>query len=87
MAESRATVWLRSTYCANNTCIEVAFLDNEVAIRDSKNVDGLVLRFTPAEWSDFVAGVQNGDFGQAPASATLVSSPPSHLFGRRLRTG
>ena len=30
-------------------------------MRDSKDPDGPVLRFTGAEWTAFVAGVQDGD--------------------------
>jgi hypothetical protein len=33
-----------------------------VVIRDSKNPDGAVLKYTPAEWAAFVQGVREGDF-------------------------
>ena len=40
-------------------CVEVADLpDGGLAIRDSKNVNGPVLFFTPAEREAFVAGVK-----------------------------
>jgi len=40
----------------------VASGDDEVYIRDGKMRDGVVLRFTRAEWLAFRNGVQSGDF-------------------------
>jgi hypothetical protein len=54
----------RSTACGNN-CVEVAFLDDGVAVRDSKTPDGPALRFTQAEWAAFVEGAKDGEFDQA----------------------
>ncbi|MCG0284720.1 DUF397 domain-containing protein [Streptomyces sp. PSAA01] len=35
-------------------CVEVATnVPNTVAIRDSKDPEGRILRFTPAAWADF----------------------------------
>ena len=56
--------WIKSSlsYAAGN-CVEVASLpDDEVGVRDSKNTEGPVLRFTPAEWHAFIGGVRNGEF-------------------------
>jgi hypothetical protein len=48
---------------ANGNCVEVASLSGgQVGVRDSKDSEGLVLRFTPAEWDAFVGGVRNGEF-------------------------
>jgi hypothetical protein len=57
-------IWRRSSHCgAAGNCVEVAYRDPEtVWIRDSKDVHGLVLRFTINEWRDFLAGVFAGDF-------------------------
>lgn len=56
--------WVKSTYSGNdNACVEVAELDNGGrAVRDSKDPNGPVLRFTPAEWAAFTAGVRDGEF-------------------------
>lgn len=35
-------------------------------MRDSKNPDGPVLVFTPAEWEAFILGVKDGEFDIAP---------------------
>lgn len=56
--------WTKSSLSfANNNCVEVASLPgNKIGIRDSKDADGPVLRFTPDEWSAFLGGVRNGEF-------------------------
>lgn len=54
--------WLRSTYCANSSCVEVALLGGQVAVRDSKEREGPVLVFTEAEWRAFVSGARDGEF-------------------------
>jgi hypothetical protein len=59
---SRA-VWRTSRRSGGNgNCVEVAFLDAAVAVRDSKDPSGPVLVFTPGEWAAFVGGVRDGDF-------------------------
>lgn len=57
-----APVWRRSSYCDGGTCVEVATTDATVLVRDGKDPDGPMLRFTEAEWRAFVAGVRDGDF-------------------------
>ncbi|GLY88406.1 DUF397 domain-containing protein [Actinoallomurus iriomotensis] len=48
--------------CSVGGCVEVAITE-VVAVRDSKaGPDGPVLWFTRAEWKDFVAAVQTGQF-------------------------
>jgi hypothetical protein len=63
MAEdlSRA-VWRKSTLSHTNGCVEVAFVNGRVAVRDSKDRSGPVLLFTPFEWEAFVGGVRDGEF-------------------------
>ncbi|MCM2417668.1 DUF397 domain-containing protein [Streptomyces sp. RKAG293] len=47
---------------ANGECVEVAFIDDVVAMRDSKDTTGPVLVFTAREWAAFKGGVQAGEF-------------------------
>lgn len=54
--------WRRSTFCGSGACIEVAKVDESYMLRDSKDPEGPVLRFTAAEWDAFVAGVRAGEF-------------------------
>ncbi len=63
MADLSQAKWRKSTYSANNGCVEVAFIDDGgVAIRDSKDHSGSVLHFQPHEWTAFLRGVQAGEF-------------------------
>jgi hypothetical protein len=56
--------WIKSSLSfSNSNCVEVASLpDGEIGVRDSKNPDGAVLRFTADEWNAFLGGVRNGEF-------------------------
>ncbi|XVV10927.1 DUF397 domain-containing protein [Actinoplanes sp. CA-131856] len=52
----------RSNGNGGNNCVEVAFLDTGIAIRDSKDPNGPALLFTTAEWAAFLGGAQDGEF-------------------------
>ncbi|MGX6604307.1 DUF397 domain-containing protein [Micromonosporaceae bacterium Da 78-11] len=54
--------WRKSSRCGSNACVEVAKIDNEYLVRDSKNPDMSPLSFTADEWTAFVAGVEAGEF-------------------------
>jgi len=36
--------------------------DGEIGVRNSRDSQGPVLRFTPDEWHAFLGGVRNGEF-------------------------
>jgi hypothetical protein len=55
-------MWRKSTQSYTNGCVEVAFVDGRVAVRDSKDPSGPVLVFTPFEWAAFLGGVRDGEF-------------------------
>lgn len=61
--DSRGSIeWRRSSrsYGAGE-CVEVAARCGEhIDVRDSKNPEGSVLRFTPAEWHAFTAAIRVG---------------------------
>ncbi|MEU0218743.1 DUF397 domain-containing protein [Streptomyces sp. NPDC006265] len=49
--------WFKSSYSDGNegdSCVEVATTPGTVHVRDSKNVEGPRLAFTPAAWAGFV---------------------------------
>ena len=60
-----ASRWIKSSLSfANNNCVEVACLpDGQIGVRDSKNPEGAILRFTSAGWQAFLAGARRGEFG------------------------
>lgn len=47
---------------ANGQCVEIASTIGKIALRDSKDPDGPVLVYTPAEFSAFLEGARNGEF-------------------------
>jgi hypothetical protein len=60
-----AGAWRKSSYSNGDggQCVEVAPLtDGGMAVRDSKNPRGGMLRFTAGEWSAFVKGAKAGEF-------------------------
>ncbi|HZD37102.1 MAG TPA: DUF397 domain-containing protein [Actinomycetes bacterium] len=61
MVDLEHAIWRKSSYSGSNGCVEVAFVDGNVAVRDSKNRQGPVLVFTPVEWDAFVTGVRDGE--------------------------
>jgi hypothetical protein len=56
--------WFKSSFSTGHDdgCVEVALLDSEVAVRDSKNPGGPALLYSLDEWTAFVAGVRDGQF-------------------------
>jgi hypothetical protein len=56
-------VWRKSTRSnGQGQCVEVAEMNDSVAVRDSKDPEGPVLVFTPMEWRAFVEGAKAGEF-------------------------
>ncbi|MFJ8577937.1 DUF397 domain-containing protein [Micromonospora sp. NPDC093277] len=58
--------WRKSSRSDDGNCVEVALADEAVLTRDSKDPEGLVLRFTPQRWRSFVNDICNGGL-QNPA--------------------
>ena len=56
--------WVKSSLSATNgECVEVCELaDGGVAMRNSNDPHGIVLRYTKAEWHAFLHGVKAGEF-------------------------
>lgn len=50
-----AAMWRKSSHSSSgsNQCVEVATLKRQIAVRDSKNPDGAILRFGSAAWATF----------------------------------
>ena len=56
--------WVKSSLSySNGNCVELAGLpDGGVAMRNSRDPHGPVLRYTRAEWEAFMDGVRKGEF-------------------------
>jgi Domain of unknown function (DUF397) len=59
----RGLAWRKAQRSVGNgACVELAPLEGMVAMRDSKDPDGPVLVYTPAEWRAFLHGAKAGEF-------------------------
>ena len=61
-----SAVWRKSTFSNVDGCVEVAFVEGHVAVRDSKDRQGAILTFTRQEWEAFLCGVRNEQFNLNP---------------------
>ncbi|WP_182909276.1 DUF397 domain-containing protein [Microbispora sp. H13382] len=53
--------WRISSRCNGGSCVQVAFGDGVVAMRDSKDLTGPVLSFTSNQWRGFLDAVKAGN--------------------------
>lgn len=68
-SEQADLTWHKSTASnVNGACVEVAFADNSVLVRNSRDPLVSVLSFTYQEWAAFLKGVNNGEFTPNQAS-------------------
>ncbi|MEU6774038.1 DUF397 domain-containing protein [Streptomyces sp. NPDC046759] len=60
LIQGASETWMKSSYSAGNgACVEVKSpADAELAVRDSKVVEGPVLAFPADAWNAFVASVK-----------------------------
>ena len=56
--------WTRSSFCADNACIEVARGEggDRIFLRDSKNPDLAYIDFSRAQWIAFLDDIRAGRF-------------------------
>jgi hypothetical protein len=62
MSDLVHAVWRKSSESFNGDCVEVAPLHDGIVVRDSKNPDGAVLKFSRREWQAFIRGAKSGEF-------------------------
>jgi Domain of unknown function (DUF397) len=56
-----SAAWRKSSHSGSNGCVEVAFVGGQVAVRDSKTRNAVLL-FTPVQWQEFMGAIRNGRF-------------------------
>jgi hypothetical protein len=56
-------VWRTSTASNGTNCVEVAFVNQAVLVRDSKNRANGALSLSPSAWQDFIAAVRQRQHG------------------------
>jgi hypothetical protein len=56
--------WFTSSFSGGNgeNCVEVAFLPDAVAVRDTKDRAQPSHRHSPSSWTEFLAAVRAGEF-------------------------
>jgi hypothetical protein len=76
MSDPNPPGWRKSARSGANSCVEVAFLDDRVAVRDSKQPHRAMLLFTPIEWQAFLNGVRDGEFDLPTGSRSAYRAQP-----------
>ena len=63
MSDFAGAVWRKSVKTQNSgACVEVARVGNIIGVRDSKDPDGPILKFTPREFEAFLDGARRAEF-------------------------
>lgn len=60
-SEYRRLIWRKASYSQVSDCVEVASVNGNVAVRDSKNPDGPILMYTAAGWRAFINSAKSGE--------------------------
>jgi hypothetical protein len=56
-------VWCKAqSSMGNGACLEVAHMDDMVAVRDSKDPHGAILAYSSTEWRAFLHRAKKGEF-------------------------
>ena len=71
------STWVKSSLSfANGNCVEVSDLPGgTVGVRNSRDREGPVLRFTQDEWYAFLGGVRKGEFDSFGRAEGLQDGP------------
>jgi hypothetical protein len=68
-----AIEWRKSSYSVNNgACVEVMAELDGIAMRDSANKSGSVIRYSSSAWRDFLVQLKGNGLGSAVESVLLL---------------
>jgi len=75
-------IWVKSSLSfSNGNCVEVTGLPGgSVGVRNSRDPDGAVLRFTQSEWDAFLAGARLGEFDRFGTAASPPGPSTVHIM-------
>lgn len=62
-ASERPTNWRKSSFSQNGDCIECAYDEGYVYIRDSKSSSGVTLKIAFSEWQVFITDIKTDEIG------------------------
>jgi len=63
MTDFSAAHWHKATHSGSEgNCVEVAFIDDVVGVRDSKDPEKAPHVYTRSEWAAFLDGAKKGEF-------------------------
>ncbi|MGF7238153.1 MAG: DUF397 domain-containing protein [Frankia sp.] len=54
--------WRKSSASGSGNCVEVAFVDSGILVRNSRDPQGPVAKFSPVGWDAFLSGIHRGEF-------------------------
>lgn len=60
MQDKEFTNWHKSNTSDDGGCVEIAYADGLIGVRDSKNPIGPHLTFNQREWDAFTTGIRDG---------------------------
>lgn len=58
----KSLTWRTAAACNAGSCVQVARVGGSVAMRNSKQPEGLVLIYSPDEWLAFMERAKKGEF-------------------------
>jgi hypothetical protein len=55
--------WRKASHSATNgECVEIAVVDGRIAVRDSKAINGTMLRYETSDWCRFIERAKRADY-------------------------
>jgi hypothetical protein len=62
-SEFQSLCWKKARHSiANGDCVEIASAQGLVAVRDSKDPSGPIMRYDASVWQSFLSGARSGKF-------------------------